>query len=251
MFRSTADLNVLQGSVSSQFQPTELKFSPDGTLAYQSTGGTSQIDVFQTATHQLVRTRTLPGGAHVANIGYRLSATAVNRESSRIFVAGVTSNIPYQTALYVYPATLPPEPPRPPRILLNVSTRLRAQTGEDVLIGGFILTGTERKKVIMRAVGPSLALTGKLADPTLELHSSDGTLMASNDNWNAHRSDVLSTGIPPANERESAIVATLDPGAYTAILRGLAGTSGIALVEVYDLHRQAPLASLTSPPAAK
>ena len=88
----------------------------------------------------------------------------------------------------------------------------------------------------MRAVGPSLPVAGKLADPTLELHAGDGTLLSSNDNWNAHRTDVLGTGIPPANERESAIVATLAPGAYTAILRGLAATSGIALVEVYDLE---------------
>jgi hypothetical protein len=78
-------------------------------------------------------------------------------------------------------------------------------------------------------------MSGKLMDPVLELHGSDGNVIASNDNWNEHRADVLATGIEPSSDYESAIVTTLDPGAYTAILRGTANSSGIAVFEIYDL----------------
>jgi len=124
--------------------------------------------------------------------------------------------------------------------LANVSTRVNAGTGDNQLIGGFIITGTESKKVIVRAIGPSLAQFGVgsvLADPTLELHDQTGALLASNDNWgDSQRAEIEATGIPPVNELESAIVRTLAPGAYTAVARGKDGGTGTALVEVYDLN---------------
>ncbi len=122
---------------------------------------------------------------------------------------------------------------------LNISTREVVGTGDNVLIGGFIVTGTTPKSVLLRAIGPSLTaegVDGALQDPTLELHNRTGGLIASNDNWrDTQESPVEMTGIPPNDDRESAIVATLDPGEYTAILRGKNDTTGTALVEAYDL----------------
>ncbi|PYI91704.1 MAG: hypothetical protein DME97_12480 [Verrucomicrobia bacterium] len=123
--------------------------------------------------------------------------------------------------------------------LANISTRVSAGTGDNRLIGGFIISGTASKKVIVRAMGPSLGdfgVTSALADPTLELHDATGVVIATNDNWaDTQRSDIVASGIPPPNELESAIVRTLAPGAYTAIVDGKDGGVGTALVEVYDL----------------
>ena len=119
----------------------------------------------------------------------------------------------------------------------NISTRLPVETGENVLIGGFIITGSTPKKVIIRAIGPSLAargVAGALADPLLELHKPDGSV-TSNDNWKEDQAAVEATTIPPERDEEAAIVATLAPGAYTAILKGKGDTTGVGLVEVYDL----------------
>lgn len=106
------------------------------------------------------------------------------------------------------------------------------------MIGGFIITGTEPKKVIMRAIGPSLTGLGvqnALADPTLELRKG-AALVAANDNWKeGQRSQIEASGIAPTDDLESAIVATLPPGEYTGIVRGVDDTTGIAVVEVYDL----------------
>jgi hypothetical protein len=121
-------------------------------------------------------------------------------------------------------------------------------TGEDVLIGGFIVLGTEPKRILIRAIGPSLeaaGVIGALADPTLELHDSTGALVGQNDNWQTTQiggviageqfAQIYTTGVPPTSDAESAIIATLDPGAYTAILAGANSSTGIGLVEVYDL----------------
>ena len=126
--------------------------------------------------------------------------------------------------------------------LVNISTRGRVGSVNEPMIGGLIAQGGAAKKVIIRALGPSLgtganAVTGALADPVLELRDSSGNLVAVNDDWSdgSQVSAVLASGIPPANPLESAIVATLGTGNYTAIVRGVDGTSGVALVEVFDL----------------
>jgi uncharacterized protein GlcG (DUF336 family) len=123
--------------------------------------------------------------------------------------------------------------------LANISTRVEAGAGDNRLIGGFIVTGTTSKKVIVRAMGPSLSdsgLSGALADPILELHDSSGAIITTNDNWaDTQEIEVNATGIAPPNELESAIVRNLAPGAYTAVVTGKDGGSGTALVEVYDL----------------
>jgi plastocyanin len=148
------------------------------------------------------------------------------------------------------PTTTPTPTPSPsatptpaPSILGNISTRLRVEMGDNALIGGFIITGTQPKKVLVRAIGPSLSsfFPGVLADPILELRDSSGSLIASDDNWRTggQEANILATGIPPSDDLESAIVATLpaNNAQYTAIVRGVNNTTGIGVVEAYDLDR--------------
>jgi hypothetical protein len=126
------------------------------------------------------------------------------------------------------------EPPR----LLNISTRLNILTGDNVLDGGFIITGTGTKRVLIRGLGPSLTangIAGALADPIIELHSSNAVI-AINDDWKTtQETEVAGTGIPPASDAESAIVADLAAGGYTVIERGKNGATGVGLIEIYDL----------------
>jgi hypothetical protein len=121
--------------------------------------------------------------------------------------------------------------------LANISTRLLVETGDNVLIGGFIVTGTSSKSVLLRAIGPSLSLDGKLANPILELHDASGAVIATNDDWqtNSNKQEIIDTGIAPTDPLESALLFNLDPGAYTAIVSGASNGTGIALVEAYDL----------------
>jgi glucose/arabinose dehydrogenase len=127
---------------------------------------------------------------------------------------------------------------------LNISVRSRVGTGNDVMISGFIITAGSAKKVILRALGPSLQgadVPNPLADPFLELRASDSSLITSNNNWRdnnaAAQQDLTNNQLAPSNDLESAIVATLQPGTYTAIIRGQGNTSGVGLLEVYDVDR--------------
>jgi hypothetical protein len=124
------------------------------------------------------------------------------------------------------------------KTLGNIATRLPVQTGDDVMIGGFIITGDIPKPVLIRGIGPSLNVGGnvELQDPTLELYDGEGKLISSNDNWQeSQEEDIRRTGIPPAHPREAAIQRGLNPGFYTAVLRGKDDTVGVALLEIYDL----------------
>ena len=136
-----------------------------------------------------------------------------------------------------------PEPSR----LLNISTRAQVQTGENVMIGGFIITGAEQKNVLLRAIGPSLSgVQGALQNPSLELFQGS-VFVASNDDWKqAQRTAIEATGIPPTNDAESAILRKLGPGNYTVVLRGVNNASGVALVEAYDLDQAAGNAQLAN-----
>ena len=125
---------------------------------------------------------------------------------------------------------------------LNISTRLHVEAGENVAIGGFMITGSSPKRVAIRGMGPSLQSAGfvgtALSDPTLELRDSGNSLIASNDNWRDNpvwAAELQATGLAPTFDFESAIVATLSPGAYTAIVGGKNGSTGMGLVEIYDL----------------
>jgi matrixin len=126
--------------------------------------------------------------------------------------------------------------------MVNISTRGRVGTGDEAMIGGMIVQGAAGKRVIIRAIGPSLGtgpnpIANVLADPTLELRDGNGGLLAANDDWNTspQAGEIIATTVPPTNNRESAIVATLGAGNYTAIVRGVNQTSGVGLVEAYDL----------------
>ena len=122
----------------------------------------------------------------------------------------------------------------------NISTRGKVETGDDVMIGGFILTSPIPSKVIIRALGPSLTslgVKGALQDPSLELYDSSGTMLGANDNWrSAQEFDIEATSVAPTDDREAALVMTLNPGAYSTVVRGANSSSGVALVEVYALN---------------
>lgn len=135
-------------------------------------------------------------------------------------------------------------------ILDNISTRSFVQTGDNVMIGGFIVQGAQPKRVILRAIGPELTQYGvpnAMVNPTLEVYDANGALIASNDNWRTtiiggvitgdQARDIRNSGYAPADGRESAIIADLPAGNYTAIVRGVNNTTGVALVEVYDLDQ--------------
>ena len=128
--------------------------------------------------------------------------------------------------------------------LANISTRGFVQTGDNVMIGGFILGGSNQNTgVVVRGIGPSLAqffgLSPVLADPTLELRDSNGALLISNDDWQddpASAAQLSALGLAPQDPKESGIFVSLPPGAFTAILAGKNGGTGIGLVEIYNVH---------------
>ena len=192
------------------------------TLVFASSGGTANVDgAAQRASSGIVSTTI--DGSHTLNVG---------------------------SSAFTIPA-----PPR--EVAANIATRLPVGTGQSVLIGGFIIQGSGPKRVLVRGVGPSLnsILPGALQDPSLELRDASGALLASNDNWRTTQLggiltsdqsfDILGTGIAPAQDAEPAVLATLNPGAYTGIVRGTNNTTGIALVEVYDLD-SVPAATLAN-----
>jgi hypothetical protein len=120
--------------------------------------------------------------------------------------------------------------------LANISTRGQVQTGDNVMIGGFIVGGGEPAKVLIRAIGPSLPVSGKLQDTLLELHDSNGSTLI-NDDWRAtQEAEIIATTIPPSDNRESAMIATLPSGNYTAVVRGKDNSTGVGLVEAYNLQ---------------
>ncbi|HEV2841826.1 MAG TPA: hypothetical protein VGW39_10905 [Chthoniobacterales bacterium] len=136
------------------------------------------------------------------------------------------------------PSATPTPAPTPINIkFYNISTRVRVGTGDEVGIGGFIVPGSISKRVILRAMGPSTGVPGHLEDPRLELFDQSGVMIDSNDDWRTfNEEEIKNSRLAPPNDRESAIIRRLDPGAYTAIIRGSGNTEGIGLVEVYDLE---------------
>jgi hypothetical protein len=226
-------------------------------------GGGSVQALYSSTTYLIVGRITWPGGNRVAvetwvnppaaypgNSSFRLDQ--FNLSGPPVFSSiglGISSSDtggPTSTAIfdelrigYTWADVVLPGPPT--ANLGNISTRLRVETGDNVLIGGFIITGTQPKKVIIRAIGPALSSSffpETLADPVLELHDSSGSLIRSNDNWRSDQeAEIIATGIPPYYDLESAIVATLpaNNSAYTAIVRGVDNGTGIGVVEAYDL----------------
>ncbi len=184
----------------------------------------------------------------LANFGWVIRGNEIDAGRTQRFNSGNNSTNPPQLSVtYQFLAATPTPTPTPsstpsptPSTFGNISTRLRVETGDNALIGGFIITGTQPKRVIVRAIGPSLPFSGSLADPTLELRDSSGTLIRSNDNWRSDQeAEIIGTTIPPGDDLESAIVAILpaNNSAYTATVRGANNGTGIGVVEAYDLNR--------------
>ena len=170
----------------------------------------------------------------IPNCGYNFvnwteNNSVVSTSTSYTFAVNSNRN-------FVAKFVVSPNPP-PASKLANISTRGLVQTGDNLLIAGTIVRGQTSQRVIVRTIGPSLSVSGKLADPILELWNGQGTLIASNDNWrSSQEAEIIATTVPPTNDLESAIVATLPAGATTAIVRGKNGTTGVALVEVFALN---------------
>ena len=228
-FSSTAELTIELGGTTAGSGHDQLVVT-SGAAMLNGTLNVSLINGFVPANTDTFTILTATGGVTGvfanAPVGKRFQTT----DASGTFIAVYNNNS-------VVLSNFIPGPP--PAQLLNISTRLRVLTGENVLIGGFIVTGGENKQVIIRAIGPSLAgagVAGVLEDPTLELYDGAGDLVAQNDDWeNDEQAAIEATTIPPSDDRESAIVRTLAPGAYTAIVRGKDETTGVGLVEAFDL----------------
>jgi hypothetical protein len=143
------------------------------------------------------------------------------------------------------PTPSPTATPTPVSHLANISTRMRVEAGDNVLIAGFIIQGSGNKRLIVRGIGPSLGAFGvpdSLQNPTLELYPGGGSLIAANDDWpdNSNSAEIVASGLAPVNPQEAALLLPVAPGNYTAILRGKGDLTGIGLVEVYDLDTSGP-----------
>ena len=228
--------------------------APDGTLlvAYIPPDHSGPITVDMAA---------MSGPSHArwfdpTNGAYTVIGTALPNTGTRMFNPSGNNSVGESDWVLIIEAGTTPTPspaptatatstPAPAAQTINLSTRMEVQTGDNAGIGGFIITGTASKHVLLRAIGPSLTALGvahALADPILELHGPGAFVTITDDNWRdnpVQEALIMATGIAPANNLESAIDATLEPGAYTAILRGNGNTSGVALIEVYDLSQAA------------
>lgn len=231
----TANINSVNGTFNVGAYPHAATFSNDDTLLYHGTSSQSAVKIFDATTFTLVS--AIPLGNSPQSGGYDTRDVVVDRSGRWLFIS--TDFYPSMGDLRVFDTGR--NDPVPAAQVANISTRLRVGQDENVLIGGVIITGADPKRVIIRGIGPSLAqfLPGSLADPTLDLYQGS-TLLTSNDNWKTdQRAEIEATGIPPTNDFESAIVRTLAPGTYTAVLRGNGNTTGIGLVEAYDLDQTA------------
>lgn len=175
-------------------------------------------------------------------VPFNNSATA----STTVLPAGTPTPTPTPTIAPTPTPSPTPTPTPSPTKALNLSTRMRVQTGNNVGIGGFIISGNASKNVAIRGIGPSLGsfgITDALANPTLELRDSNGGVIKLNDDWTDNAADAAQLtllGLAPSNSKESGMVATLQPGAsYTAILAGKNQTAGVGLVEIYDVEQSA------------
>lgn len=185
-------------------------------------------------------TLPIPSNLAYASTGGPVALDGTSQASSSGIVPTSVNGVHTLTVGSTSVATVPP-----PGVALNISTRLPVGTGQSVLIGGFIIQGPISKNVMIRAIGPSLPVPGALQDPALELHDGTGATIATNDNWRSTQIggvigsgqsvDIQASAVAPLNDAESAIIATLSPGAYTAVIHGANNSTGIAVVEGYDL----------------
>ncbi len=232
----TSDFASLGSFVTGPY-PQALAFGPDDSTVYASVHFGAGIQVFNANTFLSLGTISGP------EVATKLAVDS----TGRYLFAGYTETFGDFRGTRVYDVS-----PLPESQLGNISTRAFVQTGDNAMIGGFIVQGIQPKRVIIRAIGPELTRYGipnALANPTLELHDGTGALIASNDNWRTtiiggiitgnQVGEIRDSGYAPGDGRESAIIADLPPGTYTAIVRGVDDTTGVALVEFYDLSPDA------------
>ena len=226
---AASDLSISANAFQSGPYPGVIAISGDDAVVYLAVStGSNRIISFNAET--FAETGSVELGTDLSH-----GDLVVDRTGAYLFMAANSYNGPVETRVYATGRTnVRRALPAAPKTLVNVSTRLRSEAGEDALIGGFIISGIEPKTVVVRAIGPSLPVLDRLEDPSLTLHDGNGEI-AKNDDWITDSAAVLETELSPQNERESVIVRTLQPGAYTAVVRGSRAETGVALVEVYDL----------------
>jgi hypothetical protein len=174
---------------------------------------------------EIINTGIPPGNNNEAAL---IAALPANGNSYTAIVRGV-NNTTGVALLEIYDL----DPPGASNSeLANISTRGAVGTGNNLLIGGFIVAGAQVRNIVVRALGPSTGVAGALADPMLELRNGNGDLLVSNDNY-YYDYNVYANHLVPTNSLESALGDLLAPGNYTAIVRGVGDTTGVALVEVY------------------
>ncbi|MDP9005209.1 MAG: hypothetical protein M3N12_10535 [Verrucomicrobiota bacterium] len=181
--------------------------------------------------------------AYDANNGYQfLGETGLGVKPARVTVASATRELFVSADLDGVISVFRAAGTAPSDLFGNISTRAQVGTGDNALIGGFIITGTQPKTVIVRGIGPSLPVPGALADPIIEVHGSSGELLATNDNWKdaTTKQEIINSGLAPTNDLESALWGVINPGAYTVVVRGKNNATGIGLFEVYDLDPTVP-----------
>ncbi|MGI8891660.1 MAG: alpha/beta fold hydrolase [Chthoniobacterales bacterium] len=241
---TTADIAALQGAspaylADAQTAPLFLIHTEGDPMPYSQVGDmTRKLDDAGVTNYQ---TLTLPGADHSFFYWPQVKDSSIAFLTSWFAGHAPPTASPTPSPTATPAGSPPPQPvtlPLPSKVLLNVSTRVNVQSGEGVMIGGFVISGDVAKKVTLRAIGPSLnnqGVTQTLADPVLELYNSSGKLVAQNDNCSALSPDRIPEGFKPADGRESIITTRLPKGSYTAVLRGANGSTGIALFELYDL----------------
>lgn len=219
--------------------PTDLAFDASGNL-FAANLGASTVDKFTPGGVRTVFTTSVnqPTGLGFDRAGNLFVANQGNQAMGKFLPTGAVTTFATNLGL---PFGVAVEPLY--GLALNIATRVRVQTGDNTLIGGFIITGTQSKKIIIRAIGPSLSfqgIPGALQDPVLEVYNSSNQLLAMNDSWRATQEALIKeTGVAPTDDREAAGVFTLPPGNYTAVVRGKGSDTGLGLVEVYDLDQAA------------
>jgi YVTN family beta-propeller protein len=232
---SASDIHNILGVFDTGPYPGPVAFSNDGALLYQSRAFNGvEIKIFDTRSSAMLD--DVRADRKLGYAPFRANDLVVDSSGAYLFAAMYVS--PTTNELRIY-ATNRNDPLKLASQAMNVSTRLSVETGDNVGIGGFIITGNQSKQVLVRGIGPALSqfhIADVLADPIIELHDSTRAIIATNDNWkDTQQAAIQATGLAPQNDLESAILMTLSPGSYTVILRGTNQSSGVGLVEVYDL----------------
>jgi hypothetical protein len=223
------------------FDASETTDADDSIASYTFNFGDNSPEVTQST--PTVQHTYAADGDYQARLRVADARGKLNQNAARVVIeVGAPPPSPTPTPSGSPSATPSPTPSGSPSpaTLLNISARLRVQSGDNALFGGFIVTGNGPRRLVLRGMGPSITsggnpVPGRLNDPTLELHDASGALLTQNDNWkdSPARAEIQSTGFAPSDDRESVIVWVVNPGAYTAIVRGK-NESGIGVVEIYD-----------------